>query len=298
MFRGSRVAFNKTEGYSNVWSRSGFLAWGSDLLNGRAKADVAAGVNGSDLLQTFDQHLARPTPGGGLTRPRNYILSQMPEVQFINVAKSLVPVELPLGMQLSRPNQEIESLYFPTSGLISTDALTESGDSVEVGVTGREGFAGVVGLLGQPQMANSVIMQGSGVGYRIRLSAFREEFLKGGPLLQLVHSFVYMQMTQMTQSVLCNRLHPVEARLSRWLLTSADRMESEVLQLTQEFLAQMLGSRRSTVTVAAGNLQRQGWIDYSRGRITIVDRIGLESASCECYRIVKATYDRLLPSNY
>ena len=234
-------------------------------------------------------------PSGGSTRPRNYILSQMPEAQFAAISKSLVPFELPLHMQLSQPNQEIEYAYFPTSGLISTDALTESGDSIEVGVTGREGFSGVAGILGQPQMANSVIMQGGGFGYRLRLSIFREEVLKGGPLLQLVHSFVYMQMTQMTQSALCNRLHPVEARLARWLLTSADRMETENLQLTQEFLAQMLGSRRSTVTVAAGNLQRLGCIDYSRGRIRITNRNELETCACECYRIVKSTYDRLLP---
>ena len=271
---------------------------GSHLSNIRTKGDGAAGVGSSDSVQTFDQQAQRTANGGSHARPRNYILSQMPEAQFAILAKSLVPVELPLHMSLSQPNHDIEYLYFPTSGLISTDALTESGDSIEVGVTGREGFAGVSALLGHPQMANSVIMQGGGFGYRIRTSIFRDEFLKGGPLLQLVHSFLYMQMTQMTQSVLCNRLHPVESRLSRWLLTSADRMETENLQLTQEFLAQMLGSRRSTVTVAAGNLQRARYIDYSRGRIQIVNRPGLESAACECYRIVKATYDRLLPANY
>lgn len=268
------------------------------MSNGRTKGDGPGALGSSDFVQSFDLPAAKSSNGGTSARPRNYILTQMPEGQFAALAKALVPVELPLGMQLSQPNQDIEYLYFPTSGLISTDALTESGDSIEVGVTGREGFAGVAGLLGQQQMANSVMMQGSGLGYRIRLSTFREEFLKGGPLLQLVHSFLYMQMTQMTQSILCNRLHPVEARLSRWLLTSADRMETDSLQLTQEFLAQMLGSRRSTVTVAAGNLQRQGFIDYSRGRIKITNRVGLQGASCECYRIVKATYDRLLPKNY
>jgi CRP-like cAMP-binding protein len=248
--------------------------------------------------QTADAQVVSPSAGNGAARSRNYILAQMPESQFHHLAKFLVPVDLPLGLHLSQPHQEIENIYFPTSGLISTDALTESGDSVEVGVIGREGFSGVVGLMGYPQMAHSVIMQGSGAGYRLRMSLFREEFLKGGILAQLVHSFLYMQMTQMTQSVLCNRLHPVEARLARWLLTSADRLESELLQLTQEFLAQMLGSRRSTVTVAAGSLQRAGWIDYTRGRIQITNRVGLESAACECYRIVRTTYDRMLPSHF
>lgn len=234
----------------------------------------------------------------GNARPRNYILSHMPAEQYANIARYLVPVELPLHMQLSQPNQTIEQMYFPTSGLISTDAVTESGDSVEVGVTGREGFSGVNGLLGHAQMAHTVIMQGAGFGFRVRLSVFREEFLKGGRLQQLVYSFLYMSMSQMSQSILCNRMHPVEARLARWLLTSADRMESETLQLTQEFLSQMLGSRRSTVTVAAGALQAQGLIDYSRGRIRITDRPGLERCACECYGMVRSVYERLLPKEY
>jgi len=268
-----------------------------DLSNVHPRGGEVSGLRGSASVQLTELTTSL-SPGNGVARPRNYILSQIPEPQFQHLARFLVPLELPLGLHLSKPDQDIENLYFPTSGLISTDALTESGDSVEVGVTGREGFAGVMGLLGHPQMAHSVIMQGAGFGYRIRMSIFREEFLKGGPLLQLVHSFLYMQMTQMTQSVLCNRLHPVEARLARWLLTSADRMEADILQLTQEFLAQMLGSRRSTVTVAAGSLQRAGWIDYTRGRIRIVNRAGLESAACECYRIVQSTYDRMLPATY
>ncbi len=235
---------------------------------------------------------------GGMARPRNYILSHMPESQLAAIARHMVPVELPIHMRLSEPHREIEHVYFLNSGLISTDALTESGESVEVGVTGREGFSGINGLLGHPQMAHSVVMQGSGFGYRLRMPIFREEFLKGGPLTQLVYSFLYMHMSQITQSILCNRLHQVDARLARWLLTSADRMETETLQLTQEFLGQMLGARRSTVTVSAGGLQAAGLIDYSRGRIRIVNRAGLERVACECYGMVKAVYDRLLPKEY
>jgi len=226
--------------------------------------------------------------------PGNLILSRLPESQLTALGKFLVPVDLPLGMRLSEPHQPVEHAYFVLSGLISTDALTSSGESVEVGVIGREGFSGLAGLLGQPQMQHAVEVQGAGHGLRIRLSLLREEFLKGGVLAQLVHDFIYLQMVQMSQSVLCNRLHPVEARLARWLLASADRSESELLMLTQEFLAQMLGSRRSTVTVAAGVLQRQGMIDYKRGKIHIADRAKLESASCECYQIVKSAYERVL----
>ncbi len=222
----------------------------------------------------------------------------MPEEHFQALSKFLVPVDLPMSMQLSTPNLPIEYLYFPVSGLISTDALTERGESVEVGLIGREGFSGLAGLMGHVQMSHSVIMQGPGAGFRLRCSLMRDEFLKGGVLAQLVYDFAYMQMVQMTQSVLCNRMHPVEARLSRWLLTSADRTEAEELYLTQEFLAQMLGSRRSTVTVAAGELQRLGAIDYSRGKIRIVNRAVLESRSCECYGIVRGVYDRMLPKKF
>jgi CRP-like cAMP-binding protein len=223
------------------------------------------------------------------------MLSQLPEGQLSALSRHLTPVDLPLGMRLSEPHQPVEYAYFPVAGMISTDALTSSGESVEVGVIGREGFSGLAGLLGHPQMQHSVQMQGTGRGLRIRMPILRDEFLKGGVFAGLVHDFLYLQMVQMTQSVLCNRLHSVEARLARWLLTSADRSESEHLMLTQEFLAQMLGARRSTVTVAAGSLQRQGMIDYKRGKIHLANRQALQGAACECYQIVRSAYDRVLP---
>jgi CRP-like cAMP-binding protein len=228
------------------------------------------------------------------TRPRNIILSQLPAEEYAALAKHLVPVELQLEKRLSEPNRPIEFLYFLDSGLISTDAVTSKGEQVEVGVIGREGFAGLPALFDQPQMSHSVVIQGSGEGHRIRSSVVRSEFLKGGTLQRLVHTFSYLQLVQITQSVLCNRMHEVEARLARWLLTSADRSETELLYLTQEFLSQMLGVQRSTVTVAAGDLQRSGLIGYSRGRIHILDRPGLVAKTCECYGIVNASYDRVL----
>jgi CRP-like cAMP-binding protein len=232
-----------------------------------------------------------------LPRPRNLILAQLPDAEYESLAKFLVPVDLPLEMRLSEPNEPIEYIYFLNSGLISTDALTEKGESVEVGVIGREGFAGLPALLDQPQMSHSVLMQGVGEGFRIRSSIVRDQFVRGGVLQRLVHTFAYLQLVQTTQSVLCNRMHEVEARLARWLLTSADRMESESLNLTQEFLAQMLGVQRSTVTVAAGELQRAGLIGYSRGRIHILDRANLSKSACECYRIVRSSYERVLQLN-
>jgi CRP-like cAMP-binding protein len=229
-----------------------------------------------------------------LPRPRNLILAQLPDAEYETLAKFLVPVDLPLEMRLSEPNEPIEYIYFLNSGLISTDALTEKGESVEVGVIGREGFSGLPALLDQPQMSHSVIMQGVGEGLRIRSSILRDQFVKGGMLQRMVHTFAYLQLVQVSQSVLCNRMHEVDARLARWLLTSADRMESESLNLTQEFLAQMLGVQRSTVTVAAGDLQRAGMIGYSRGRIHIVDRAKLARTACECYQIVSSSYQRVL----
>ncbi len=231
-------------------------------------------------------------------RPPNLLLASLAEEQFKQLSRFLVPVDMPLGMRLSEPNAPVEYIYFPVSGLISVDALTEAGESVEVGVVGREGCSGVYGLLGHWQTSHSVIVQGSGAGLRARTAPVRDEFLKGGAFMHAVHSFLYMQMVQSTQSVLCNRLHPVEMRMSRWLLTACDRMQTDSLQITQEFLSQMLGSRRSTVTVAAGGLQREGLIDYSRGRVKIVDRQGMEGKACECYHIVRAIYDRLIGRDF
>ena len=232
-----------------------------------------------------------------IVRNRNAVLAQLPDDEYAALAKFLTPVDLPLGMQLSEPNRPVEYVYFLNSGLISTDALTDKGESVEVGVIGREGFSGLPALLDQPQMSHSVLIQGIGDGLRIRSAIVRDEFLKGGMLQRIVHAFTYLQMVQVTQSVLCNRMHEVDARLARWLLTSADRMESESLNLTQEFLAQMLGVQRSTVTVAAGELQRAGMIGYSRGKINILDRPALTSVACECYAIVSASYKRILKTD-
>ncbi len=239
----------------------------------------------------------RPQPTDSV-RPRNLLLTRLPEEQFKAISRHLVPVDMPVGMQLLVPSAPIEYIYFPVSGLISVDAVTERGESVEVGVIGREGLSGVYGLLGHEQGAHSVIMQGSGSGLRIRMSIVREEFLKGGPFAQLIYTFLYMQSLQMAQSVLCNRLHPVEARMARWMLTACDRIQSDSLQLTQEFLAQMLGSRRSTVTVSAGELQRQGLIDYTRGRVKVVNRPGLEGKACECYQIIRSAYEKIIGTDF
>ncbi len=231
---------------------------------------------------------------GETPRPRNLILQRIPDEQYRGIVRYLVPVDLPPGMRLSEPNRPLEYVYFPVAGLISINSLTERGESVEVGNIGREGLSGVSGLLGHFQMPLSVVVQGAGTGLRIRAGILRDEFIKGGIFAHTVNSFIYMQMVQMAQSVLCGRLHSVDMRMARWMLTAADRTESEVIFVTQELLSQMLGSRRSTVTVAAGELQRKGYIDYSRGKVRITDRPGLESATCECYQVVRGAHDHFV----
>ena len=246
------------------------------------------------LAQRIEELLSGRTNGAAELRPNNIVLAQLPGAEYSALARFLVPVDLPLGKKLSEPNEPIEYVYFLNSGLISTDAMTKSGEQVEVGVIGREGFSGLPALFDQPQMSHSVVIQGVGTGLRIQSSIVRNEFMKGGELQRIVYAFAYLQLVQVSQSVLCNRMHEVDARLARWLLTSADRMESESLNLTHEFLAQMLGVQRSTVTVAAGELQRAGIIGYSRGKINILDRTQLTKVACECYEIVSSAYGRLL----
>ena len=243
---------------------------------------------GTDLVQLR----ARNREDGS---PRNHFLASLPFEEYQRIAGKLVFVDLPQGMLLSEPDEPIAYLYFPEYGLISTNATTPAGESIEVGMIGREGFSGVAALLGQPEMQHTVVVQTPGNGYRLRSSVMLEEMQQSPKLRQMVDNFLYVQMATATQSVLCARLHGLQQRLSRWLLTAADRSESEHLQLTQEYMARMLGSRRSTVTVTAQALQEAGMIEYRRGKVTIVDRPKFETAACECYRIVKDTHDRLMP---
>ena len=205
----------------------------------------------------------------------------------------LEEVDLPLSMKLTEPDAPVELVYFPTAGAISTVATTSSGESVEVYFAGREGFSGVAALFNLPEMAHGVVVQVAGRGVRMRAAAFRNAVLSLRTFRELIYQTIYLRIVLSTQSVLCNRLHEVEQRLARWLLTLADRVESEQVQVTQEYIAEMLGARRSTVTVAAGALQERGLISYSRGKVTILDRPSTIAAACECYEIVAAAHRRV-----
>ncbi len=210
------------------------------------------------------------------------------------MSKSLVRVDLPIGFRFANVGDMIDYIYFPTVGVVSTTAVTGAGEVVEIGMTGSDGLIGIQALLGQPESKHSVVMQIAGQGLRTKVSVARELIAEQGRFTELFYETVALQMLQMGQSALCNRLHEVKARLARWLLTASDRARTEQLGLTKEFLSQMLGSRRSTVTVMAGELQREGLIEYSRGKILITNREDLEHVACECYQIVNSAYKKAL----
>ncbi len=223
---------------------------------------------------------------------KNYILDALPDEDFNRLMPDLMPVKLPQGQFLYRPDEAIEYVYFLDNSMVSVVAITAEGQSVESGVIGCEGMAGINVLLGVDAMPNQNIIALSGGALRMSTHAVRREFKRGGALQDLLLRFIHALMIQIGQTTLCNRLHTNEERLSRWLLMCRDRAASDDLKLTQEFLAIMLGANRSRVTMSAVALQNAGYIKYSRGLITVLDRQGLEDITCQCYQSIKQEYDR------
>ena len=223
---------------------------------------------------------------------KNYILNNLPKADFERLLPDLEAVTLAHGEVLYRPEEPIKYVYFPNDAMCSVVATTAEGQCAEVGVIGREGMVGVDVLMGADSSLNETFIQLPDGGMRMKASAIREQFKAGGALQDSLLKFIRLLMLQISQTALCNRLHTVEERLSRWLLLCHDRSATDDLQLTQEFLSIMLGANRATVTVAAIALQGGGYIKYSRGLITILDREGLEHFACDCYRTVKEEYDR------
>jgi CRP-like cAMP-binding protein len=230
-------------------------------------------------------------------RERNRILGALPEPVYRRLLPELSLVSLEVADVLFEPGQEITALYFPVDGVVSLVTPLEDGAIVEVATIGNEGIVGVpLGNGGAPATVRA-ISQVAGASLRIGTGVFSSAVAKDGPFGMLVHSYEQALFSQIAQAAACNRLHSNEERLSRWLLMSHDRVGRDEFDITQEFLAQMLGSRRATVTLSAGILQRAGLIRYRRGHMIIVDREGLEGAACECYRIIKTTLDRVLVSS-
>jgi CRP-like cAMP-binding protein len=244
------------------------------------------------ITQSQNGHVTNGHPTAA-QRTGNHLLDRLCSDEWKLIAPLLEEVDMPLGMKLTTPDAPVEFVYFPARGAISTVATTSSGESVEVFLAGREGFSGIAALFNLPELAHGVVVQVPGRGHRIRAAAFRNAVHSMPAFRELIYRTIYLRMVLSTQSVLCNRLHEVEQRLARWLLTLADRAESEQVQVTQEYIAEMLGARRSTVTVAAGILQDRGLISYSRGKVTILDRPRTVATACECYAIVCAAYDRV-----
>jgi CRP-like cAMP-binding protein len=185
-------------------------------------------------------------------------------------------------------------VYFPTDSIVSLLYVLENGASTEIAVTGNEGVVGISLFMGGETTPSRAVVQSAGQGYRVRAAILKKQFESRGELQQLLLRFTQALITQMTQTAVCNRHHAVDQQLCRWLLLMLDRLPSNQLNMTQELIANMLGVRREGVTEAAGKLQAEGLIEYSRGRIRVLDRRRLESRVCECYAVVKREYDRLL----
>ena len=227
----------------------------------------------------------------------NKLLAKIPGKELDRLLPHLREVELPYRKVLSDVDEKIECAYFVTGGVVSMVNEPDHGEIVEIATIGNEGMAGFPILLGTPSMPSRVLVQVAGSALRIG-AADLLECLGGTPVLgRLLMRYVMAVLNQIAQSTSCNRLHQVQERCARWLLHTHDRVEGNSFNLTHEFLGQMLGVHRPTVTVAARMLQQAGLINYSRGRIEIIDRPGLEAASCNCYRLIVDQYERLLGSD-
>jgi CRP-like cAMP-binding protein len=225
---------------------------------------------------------------------QNQLLAAMPAAEFERLSPHLELVEMPLGKVLYESGARLDHVYFPTTCIVSLLYVLENGASAEIAVVGNEGILGISLFMGGETTPSRAVVQSAGFGYRLRAPLLKEEFNRAGPVLRLLLRYTQALITQMTQTAVCNRHHSIEQQLCRWLLLSLDRLSSSSLTMTQELIANMLGVRREGVTVAARNLQRAGLIRYSRGRIDVLDRPGLEKAVCECYAVVRAEFERLL----
>jgi CRP-like cAMP-binding protein len=227
----------------------------------------------------------RTDPSG---RPiNNHLLLSIPDDEFALLRPHLEFLMLEDHLILQEPRQRIECAYFPNGGMVSLVVTTTDGRSVEVGLVGREGIVGALLIVGLDQSPYRAVMQISGDGIRLRAATLKNNLASTPHLHLMLNRYAHMQGLQMAQIAACNRLHDIDQRLARWLLMSQDRVDSEWLPITHDFLATMLGTGRPTVSLAAGLLQRKGLIQYVRGAVRVVDRKGLESAACECYGVVQ-----------
>lgn len=221
------------------------------------------------------------------------MLASLPDAAIDLLSPHLFPIDLPLNLTLREPGRTSNYAYFLESGICSVVTTMESGISVEVGMIGRDGFVGMPVILGAGHSPNRAFMQIAGHGFRVKAQILTELFDASAPLrLGLLRS-TYCLLVQTEQASACNRVHDLPERLARWLLTCRDRIQTDQIPITQELLAILLGTRRSSVTVAAGTLQKAGLITYRRGHVVIRDHAGLKDAACECYKIIRNESVRL-----
>jgi CRP-like cAMP-binding protein len=225
----------------------------------------------------------------------NRLLAAMPAEEYQRLVGSLERMPMSLGQALYESGEPQGYVYFPTSSIVSLLYVLENGGSAEIAVTGYEGLVGIALFMGGETTPSRAVVQSAGDSYRLRASVLKKEFERGGALQHLLLRYTQALITQMAQTAVCNRHHSVDQQLCRWLLLSLDRLPANQLVMTQELIANMLGVRREGVTEAAGKLQADGLIEYSRGKITVLQRARLEKRVCECYAVVKREYDRLLP---
>ena len=226
---------------------------------------------------------------------QNHLLAALSAEVRQRLFAHLELVPLPLSKVLYESGDTMRHVYFPTDSIISLIYVMESGASAEISVVGNEGLVGIALFMGGESTPSRAVVQSGGHAFRLKRPLLKAEFDRHGELLVLMLRYTQALITQMAQTAVCNRHHSIDQQLCRWLLLSLDRLPSNQLTMTQELIANMLGVRREGVTEAAGKLQRQGVIEYSRGHITVLDRHKLEQLSCECYAVVKKETDRLLP---
>ncbi|MEM9927382.1 MAG: Crp/Fnr family transcriptional regulator [Cyanobacteria bacterium P01_D01_bin.50] len=226
----------------------------------------------------------------------NQLLAALPLEEYQRLIPHLENIYLMSGEVLCEPGETMTEVYFPTLAMISLVSIMENGSTTEVGLIGKEGMVGLPVFLGGNSTTSRAIVQIEGAAIKLNAKVLKNEFNRGGELQKLLLLYTQALFTQASQNAACNRQHNIEARLARWLLTAQDCIADSELHLTQEFISQMLGTRRSGVTVAAGILQQAGIIRYTRGKISILDREALQATACECYHVIKNEYIRLLKS--
>jgi CRP-like cAMP-binding protein len=224
----------------------------------------------------------------------NHLLAALPRESYERLQSSLEPMTFALGEVVYESGGPMRYVYFPTTSHISLLYTMMDGSTAEMGLVGNEGVVGIALFMGGETTPNRAMVQGGGAAFRMKAKAMLDEFKRGGEFQHLLLRYTQALITQISQTAVCNRLHSVEQRLCRWLLMTHDRAESDQLQMTHEFISNMLGVRREGVTVAAHRLQEAGMISYNRGHIKILDREQLLAHVCECYHVVKAEHERLL----